>query len=296
MRRALWVALILFAAAPAAGQRTVAVDPGVLLDDSAGLSPSQIDELDREGAIAKELLPTKPPVGCPDILDRVARSQLGFLERNSRYYMMLPNGDAINAYRALRLREIEDAMRFAHGTALERLERELRELAPGGENLFVDADGNAEYLDEPPRDARQGETVYDYRGLPPMFEQPVRPHADTLAAHAIFGSRLDQHRGNDFVIDQQTDHWLVGRTIIDGEPTSQRIAVLRTGTRVTGTRLERACVLWPLNRTAESRRTYWDRAPLPLYVALNAEDFRATPADLACAAERGRVVLRNYTA
>ncbi|MEL7483841.1 MAG: hypothetical protein AAFN41_05745, partial [Planctomycetota bacterium] len=32
------------------------------------------------------------------------------------------------------------------------------------------------------------------------------------------------------------------------------------------------------------------------YVALNAEDFRATPAELACAAERGRVVLRNYTA
>ena len=261
---------------------------------SGGLSSSQVDELDREGALIAGLVLRKPAIECPDILDRVARSQHSFLDRNSNYYVMLPNGDAINAYRGLRLREIEDQMRLARGNALERLEREFHELAPGGEHLICDEDGTPDYRDQPPVGARAGETVYIFEGLPPMHEMPVRPHADTLAAHPIFGSRLEEHRHNDFHIDQQTDHWLIGHTVIEGRCTGQRIAVLRDGARITGTRLERSCVLWPLNRTAEGRRDYWDRAPIPLYVALNADDFRTTPAELACAAERGQVMLRNY--
>ena len=259
------------------------------------LSSAQIAELDREGAAAAEPLPGKPPISCPDVLDRVARAQRTFLEQNSEHYLVLPNGDVINAYRGLRLRAIEDSMRFARGNALDRLQRQFHELAPCGEHMLCHDDGTMRYLDAPPPSAQEGETTYEFVDLPPMFEMPVRPHADTTAAHVIVGSRLADHRGNDFHIDQQTDHWLLGRTVLDGTSTPQRIAVLRDSARIVGNRLERSCVLWPLNRTAEGRRDYWDRAPLPLFVALNADDIRATPADLACAAERGRVMLRSYS-
>lgn len=286
---------ILAAPRPADAQRCGG-GPGSVSHGPPGLSSSQIDELDLEGALLTGFRLAKPPLDDPSVLDRVAGSQRAFLERNSRSYLVLPNGDALNAYRGLRLRELEDEMRFARGSALDRLEREFHELAPGGEHLFGHADGTVEYLDRPPAAAQEGETVYEFVGLPPMHEAPVRPHADTLGAHAIFGSRLEAHRGNDFHIDQQTDRWLIGHAVREGVCSPQRIAVLREGARITGNRLERACVLWPLNRTAEGRRDYWDRAPLPLFVALNAEDFLASPAELASAAERGRVVLRTYAA
>ena len=282
------IAILTLLASPASGQTCAS-------PYSAGLSSAQVEELDREGALISRADPGKPALDCPDVLERVARSHHAFLTKHSGYYIVLPNGDAINAYRALRLREIEDEMRLARGHALERLERAYNELAPGRPHLVCFEGGDKEYDESAAARAVEGDTVYEYIDLPPLFEHPVRPQADTLAAHAIFGSRMDSPEHNDFHIDQQTDHWLIGHKVIDGRCTPQRIAVHRDGARITGNRLERACVLWPLNRTAESRRDYWDRSPLPLYIALDAEARRSTPAELACAAEQGRVVLHNFT-
>ncbi|MEM8757715.1 MAG: hypothetical protein AAGF47_08025 [Planctomycetota bacterium] len=264
---------------------------------SRPLPVSQIEELDREGAgIRGSLSFPLPPIDCVDVLDRVAGSQLRYLTRNAGDYLVLPNGDVVAAPRALRLRDLEDQIRMTTGSRRERLERSYHELAPGGPRMVVTADGQRRFDEDAAEAADQGDTVYSYIGLPPLYERPLSPQPDTLAAHILLGSRLESPEHTDFRILQQTDHWLIGTVTGPSGVASPRIAVHRTGARIIGDRLERAAVLWPLNRTAESRREFYDRPPLPLYVALGAETLRASPERLACAAENGRVILRNPTA
>lgn len=259
------------------------------------LSNSQIEELDKEGALLDPAAFRKPPLDCTDILDRVARNQIRFLERESHRYLILPNGDAIDAYRALALRDIENRMRTLTPTARERLQREFEELAPWGELAVRFEDGTISYDAGSIDSAKEGDTVYEITNLPPLFELPISPQPGTHACYPIIGSQEDSPETLNFDITGQTDHWLIGYVTQNGSRRSQRIAVHRSGAKQRLSRLDRSCVLWPLNKTAESRREYWDRAPLPLYVALDVDTIRATPAELACAAEQGRVLLRTHT-
>lgn len=260
------------------------------------LTTSQVQELDREGVHIDPSSFTKPPVECVDILDRVARNQIRYLEREADRYLILPNGDAIDAFRALELRKIEDRMRTLTSQQRERIDREYSELAPLGEIAVEFDSGYISYSQGDIRNAEEHDTVYEFTNLPPLYELPVRPQAETLASYPILGSKEDSPETLNFHIRAQTDHWLIGYVEQDGRPVSQRIAVHREGARMSIDRLERTCVLWPLNKTAESGRDYWLRSPLPLYVALDVESIRATPTELACAAEFGRVILRNHTA
>ncbi len=258
------------------------------------LSSSQIQELDLEGSLLNPLDFHKPALDCPDILDRVARNQIRFLERESHHYLILPNGDAIDAYRALALRDIENRMRSLSSVARQRLEREYEELAPWGELAVEFEDGSISYNPDDINSAGEGDTVYEFTNLPPLYELPISPQAGTLASFPILGSREDSPEALNFDVISQTDHWLIGYVTQDSTRVSQRIAVHRQGAKLRLNRLDRSCVLWPLERTAESRREYFDRAPLPLYIALDVEGIRATPAELACAAEQGQVALRNH--
>lgn len=236
----------------------------------------------------------KPSLSCPDIIDRVARNQVRYLERESHRYLILPNGDTINAYRALALRDTEDRMRRLSSVSSQRLDHTYQELAPRGEIAVRYEDGSVSYFPEDIRSAREGDIIYEFTNLPPLYEFPISPQAGTLACFPILGSREESPEVLDFEVTDQTDHWLIGYVTQDNSTISQRIAVHRRGAKLNLNRLDRSCVLWPLERTAESRREYFDRAPLPLYIALDIESIRATPAELACAAEQGLVTLRNH--
>lgn len=260
------------------------------------LPASQVEELDREGQILDGDPPLgKPPLDCPDILERVPRSQLTSIEKNASRYLVMPNGDVIDAYRALAMRELEDRMRTVTASARDRLQREYDELAPQGQIRVRYPNGDVSYNDTDAKNAEEGDTVFEYVELPPLFELPIRPQPETTAAYVLLGSRMESPEQQSFGVIQQTDHWLIGFVEQDGRRVSQRIAVHRRGARFAGSELERSCVLWPLNKTAESRREYWDRSPLPLYVSIYFEDVRATPADIACAVEKGQATLRNHT-
>lgn len=265
--------------------------------DSEYLPASQVEELDKEGEIlVGEPAIGKPTVDCRDIEERVPVSQMSALEKTASRYLVMPNGDVIDAFRALALREIEDRMRTVTASARDRLQRDYDELAPQGKITVRYADGKVSYSEFDIDRAVEGDTIFEYSNLPPLFELPLRPQPETTGAFVLLGSRLDSPEHQSFKVVQQTDHWLIGFVEQDGRRVSQRLAVHRKGARFSGSELERSCVLWPLSKTAESRREYWDRAPLPLYVPLYFEDLRATPIDLACAAERDRVTLRNHTA
>ena len=260
------------------------------------LSSSQVEELDREGQILASQPPIgKPVIDCPEILDRVPRSQISSLEKNADRYLVMPNGDVIDAYRAMALRDLEDRIRSVNPTARERLEREYDSLAPHGPITVRYADGSISYNPDDKSRAQEGDTVFEFSSLPPLYELPIRPQPETTAAYVLLGSKEESIETLSFRVTQQTDHWLIGYVEQDGSQISQRIAVHRTGARFAGGSLEQSCVLWPLSKTAESRREYWDRAPLPLYVSLYYEDIRATAAELACAVEQGRASLRNHT-
>ncbi|RNC80245.1 MAG: hypothetical protein ED559_00040 [Phycisphaera sp.] len=258
------------------------------------LSISQIEELDKEGALLDPASFQKPAIDCPDILERVARTQIGYLERESHRYLVLPNGDAINAYRATALRDTEDRMRELSSVSSQRLDHAYEELAPRGELAVRYKDGSISYFQEDIGSAEEGDIVYEFSNLPPLYELPISPQTGTLACFPILGSREESPEVLDFEVTDQTDHWLIGYVTQDNSTISQRIAVHRRGAKLNLNRLDRSCVLWPLERTAESRREYFDRAPLPLYIALDIENIRATPRELACAAEQGRVTLRNH--
>lgn len=265
--------------------------------DGEYLPASQVEELDREGQILSgEPTIGKPPVDCRDIEQRVPASQLSALEKTASRYLVMPNGDVIDAFRALALREIEDRMRTVTASAKDRLQRDYDELAPQGEITVRYADGKVSYSDLDVDRAVEGDIIFEYSNLPPLYELPLRPQPETTAAYVLLGSRLDSPEQQSFKVVQQTDSWLIGYVEQDGRRVSQRLAVHRKGARFSGSELEKSLVLWPLSKTAESRREYWDRAPLPLYVPLYFEDLRATPLDLACAAEHDRVTLRNHTA
>jgi hypothetical protein len=259
------------------------------------LTASQVEELDTEGVHVDPSSYTKPPIDCVDIMDRVARNQIQFLERESSRYLVLPNGDAIDAFRALELRKIEDRMRTLTSHQRERITRQYNELAPIGEIAVKFDSGYVSYSTNDIYDAQEHDTVYEFTNLPPLYELPVRPQAETLASYPLLGSHHDSPETLDFHVTLQTDHWFIGYVEQDNRTISQRIAVHRSGARMSIDRLERTCVLWPLNKTAEGGRDYWSRAPLPLYVALDVESIRATPAELACAAELNQVILRNHT-
>ncbi|MCA9272566.1 MAG: hypothetical protein KDA31_05920 [Phycisphaerales bacterium] len=260
------------------------------------LPVSQVEELDREGQIlAGQPKLGKPALDCPEILERVPRSQVASLEKNADRYLVMPNGDVIDVYRAMALRELEDRIRTVSGGARERLEREYDSLAPQGPIAVRYADGSISYNPDDKQYAQEDDTVFDFSSLPPLYELPIRPQPETTAAFVLLGSKLDSIETYSFRVIQQTDHWLIGYVEKDHAQVSQRIAVHRTGARFAGGVLEQSCVLWPLSKTAESRREYWDRSPLPLYVPLYYEDIRARPAELACAVEQGRASLRNHT-
>ncbi len=271
--------------------------PALSQYDGEYLPSSQVEELDREGQIlAGEPAIGKPMVDCRDIEERVPASQLSALEKTASRYLVMPNGDVIDAFRALALREIEDRMRTVTAGARDRLQRDYDELAPQGEITVRYADGRVSYSEFDIDRADEGDTIFEYSNLPPLYELPLRPQPETTGAYVLLGSRLDSPEHQSFKVVQQTDSWLIGYVEQDGRRVSQRLAVHRKGARFAGSELERSCVLWPLSKTAESRREYWDRAPLPLFVPLYFEDLRATPLDLACAAEHDRVTLRNHTA
>lgn len=289
MGRTLRLAVTLLALAPALGARAQV--------DSEFLPASQVEELDREGEYLNSQPPIgKPPLDCPDILERIPRAQLASLEKNAPRYLIMPNGDAIDAFRALALREIEDRMRTVNPSTKERLLREYDELAPQGLITVRYPNGTVSYSQRDAENAQEGDVVFSFSGVPPLFELPLRPQPETTATFVLLGSRLNSPEHMTFEIIQQTDHWLIGYVERDGARISQRLAVHRRGARFDGGGLERSCVLWPLSRTAESRREYWDRAPLPLFVPLYFEDVRATAVELACAADKGRATLRNHTA
>lgn len=265
-------------------------------NDRDYLPSSQVEELDREGQILADQPPIgKPPIDCPEILERVPRTQVGSLEKNANRYLVMPNGDVIDAYRALAMRELEDRIRSVTPSARERLEREYDSLAPQGPITVRFADGGISYNPSDKDRAEENDTVFEFSSLPPLYELPIRPQPDTTAAYVLLGSRLDSIESLSFRVIQQTDHWLIGYVEQDGSRISQRIAVHRKGARFSAGELERSCVLWPLSKTAESRRDYWDRSPLPLYVSIYYENALATPAELACAVEQGRASLRNHT-
>lgn len=267
----------------------------VLAQYSQPLSPSQLDELDSEGQLISASQFGRPPVDCPDIMDRVHRSHHGFLDKAGDTYLVLPNGDILNAYRALSIRVLEQRLQTLPPSARTRAERELNEFAPCGEIVVHYEDGSKSYDPGSANSAKESDTIYEYDNLPPLYELPLDPQPGTSASFPILGSRDDSPETLDFRVREQTDHWLIGHVEQDGRPVSQRIAVHRDGATLRLDRLERNCVLWPLNRTAENRRQYWSRSPIPLYVALDVDTIRATPAHIACAAEQGRVLLKNHT-
>ncbi len=286
-----------FRAAAAALAVSVSLTPSAWAQyERDSLPISQVEELDREGEIlAAQPRIGKPPVDCLDILERVSRSQVGWLEKNASQYLVMPNGDVIDAYRALALRELEDRIRTVSPGARDRYEREYDSLAPRGPITVRYANGGVSYNPNDKPHAQEGDTVFDFASLPPLYELPIRPQPETTAAFVLLGSKEDSIETLAFRVIQQTDHWLIGYVEKDRARVSQRIAVHRTGARFAGGMLEQSCVLWPLSKTAESRREYWDRSPLPLYVPLYEEDIRATAAELACAVEQGRATLRNHT-
>lgn len=273
--------------------------PGLALAqrEAEYLPASQVEELDREGEYINSQSPLgKPPVDCADVLERVPRSQRVWLEKNADRYLIMPSGDAVDAFRGLAIREFEDRMRTVSPSARDRLQREYDELAPQGQIAVRFSDGSISYSPRDTDNAEEGDVIFEYAALPPLSELPIRPLPETTAAYILLGSRLDSPEHLTFDIVQQTDHWIIGYVEQDGRRISQRLAVHRRGARFNGGELERSSVLWPLSRTAESRREYWDRAPLPLYVSIDADDLRARPDELACAVERGRATLRTHTA
>ena len=188
------------------------------------LTTSQVQELDREGLHVDPSSFTKPPVECVDILDRVARGQIRYLERESERYLILPNGDAIDAFRALEIRAIEDRMRTLTSQQRDRLDREYNELAPLGEIAVEFDDGYTSYDQSDIPQAEEHDTVFEFTNLPPLYELPVRPQAETLASYPILGSKEDSPETHNFHITAQTDHWLIGFVEQDGRTISQRIA------------------------------------------------------------------------
>ncbi|MEO1585024.1 MAG: hypothetical protein AAFR96_10705 [Planctomycetota bacterium] len=239
----------------------------------------------------------KPPVDCPDILDRLSASHRALVDELSRYCIVLPNGDVIYAYRGLRMHEIEQEMLVAEGRALDRLRREYRTLAPGGESLVVDQSGRSRYGEPYVQTNDPTNTVFEFVDLPPIAQRPAGAQPETRRAFLLFGSSLPEHQatraGHRFDAHNVAGEWVLGSVSVGGDGIPEPVAVYKPSTLREDGDTQKPCVLWPVG-AAETQSTV-DPAR-ELFVALHPDTHRATPAELACAVEQGRVSLTRYTA